>query len=122
MIFSAKNYFPVNNFCISSLTSAVALLLVILRRCEIGSGSSADSNTREALSVGAACLLKVLKVFQFFQHIYSIEISEAARLALDTEATDLAQINQTDRDDVIINESTKKDGKFTTAIRNIEKI
>lgn len=94
--------------CFSSLTSAVALLLVILRRCEIGSGSSADSNTREALSVGAACLLKVLKIFQFFQQIYSIQISETARLALDTEATDLAQINQTD--DAVMNETSKKDG------------
>ena len=89
----------------------MALLLVVLRRCKIGSGSSEDSSTREALSLGAACLLKVLKVFGFFQQVYSLNsISEPARLALDMEAADLAQINQTDREEVIVQENTKKDG------------
>ena len=62
----------------SSLTSAIALLLVILRRCEIGSGSSAE--TREALSSGANSLLKVLKIFGYFQQMYSSNISSAAKV------------------------------------------
>jgi uncharacterized protein YqhQ len=68
-------------------------------------------DTREALSVGAACLLKVLKVFGFFQQIYTIQISEVAKLAFDTEISDWAQINQTEKDETVP-ENTKKDGKL----------
>lgn len=81
----------------SSLTSAVALLLVVLRRCKVGSGNNGNEAVKKALSVGAPCLLKVLRVYFFFQHLYSeSSLSNASKEALDTETQDWAQVNQTD--------------------------
>ena len=77
----------------ASITSAVALLLVVLRRCKAGSGNSGNEAVRQALSVGAPCLIKVLSVYHYFQSLYSEpSISAAAKEALDTEAVDWAQV------------------------------
>ena len=54
----------------SSINHGVTLLLVILRRCEDGSGSSADESIRSARSLGVEAMIKIFTLFYHFQQIY----------------------------------------------------